>query len=189
MTLRRTWILVLLFAFSASFPAGAQDIFLKHGQASGAKKPAQEAATEEEPSIYVKPKKLKNSPAAGVSYKDHVYNSELQKASKLKMATLEDWRKSGLTPETPDEIRAYANASRAVSQSVMYKRREALMTYLEKQQFKKINASAQKKAPRAKAASSPVVQAKDQPASGGGQKPVYVKPADKAKSKKVFSSY
>lgn len=182
MALRRVCVLVLILVLAGGVQAGAQDIFLKYDKS---KAKEQQEAGGDAPAIYVKPQKLKNSPAGSVNYKDKVYNNQLQKVSKAKMETLEDWRESGLQPKTAEEIRAYANASRAASQNIMYKRRAALMAHLEKKQFKNatMKSSAQQK-------SAFKIQKDKQPSSASAtQKSIYVKPQDKAKSKKVFDQH
>lgn len=209
------------FALAGGQHAQAQNIFLKHGQKDG--EPEKQPETPDSaPTIYVKPQASpKSSPAAGAAYKDRLYNSQLQKISKLKMETLQDWHSSGLQPQTPAEIRSYADASRAASQNVMQKRRAALMGYLERQRSKslKTNAAAQQKSvfdlrqeqaiaaqeqqkiaalngqtaqnPQASQPGKPPAPATAAPPQQQQQpqKPVYARPENPAKSKKVFEPY
>ncbi|MCC6597208.1 MAG: hypothetical protein IT559_00215 [Alphaproteobacteria bacterium] len=204
MTGRRLCLWVLVFLLAGFGPAGAQDIFLKHNKPTSDK----EAETPKAPpKLYVAPKKTK-LPAGSISYKEKIYNSHLQQASRSRLETLEDWRKSGLKPQTAAEIKAYASASRAASQNVMYKRREALIPHLDRQRAIAVNAQLaaqqsaalqfQKKSALSSAGTQKTIKASAPVAAGTGaasaarpKKPrlVYVRPENKSKSKKVFNGY
>lgn len=206
MVLRRVFVLFLILVLGGGVPAGAQDIFLKYDKSKAKEK--QESGEGKKPTLYVKPQSSKSSSAGGISYKDRIYNNKLQKISKIKMESLDDWHRSGYQPQTAEEIRSYANASRAASQNIMYKRRAALMAHLERKQARiaRANISTQQKSAlqlrheqalasqamttegkekKKNSPSSSFVSAKGRPE----QRPVYIKPENKAKSKKVFNQH
>jgi len=113
-------------------PAVAQDLFIKRD--NGADKG-------DKPTLYLKPNITSNS-SLGTPYKfknrykDRLRTAQLKKHNLENLKTLEAWRKSGLQPKTAEEIASYASAHRAVTQQVMYKRREALNEHFAKQDLR-----------------------------------------------------
>jgi hypothetical protein len=129
-------IIFINILFCAGF-AQAQNIFNKYkgDQKVGTKK-------EEEPTLFVKPDGFKSEQKVDTSKfmvpkEVKLKNKQLQAEAAAKIAIYQDWIKSGKKPKTPEEIRAYADASRAYSQALTYQRREALTVHLEKAAIKR----------------------------------------------------
>jgi hypothetical protein len=126
--IRNVLIVLVVIAAVGFAPAVAQDYFIKKDKESGTGKPI----------LYNKlPAKPKSSLGRGgykVQYKDKL-EVKRQKITSLKMAkSLDEIYELGLKPRNAEELIFYAQASRAVTQNMVYKRREALMEHLEKQE-------------------------------------------------------
>jgi hypothetical protein len=99
----------------------------------------------EAPTLYVKPKNLKATPKAdpqkqamNKSTTDLLLkNKALQAYVNDKIDFYDDWNASGKKPQTAEEINAYAKASRAKSQALMYARREQLAKHLQENAAKR----------------------------------------------------
>ena len=209
-------ILIIFISFlSCAGFAQAQDIFNKYkgDEKAGIKK-------DEEPTLFVKPDGFKSEQKVdktkfAVPKEVKLKNKQLQAEAAAKIAIYQDWIKSGKKPKTPEEIMAYADASRAYSQALMYQRREALNAHLEKKALKrekerlaKLEVKKKKDAQTAaavKAASLKKLAAKKaepkkpqkvaqkkapaKAASAQKSKPIYKKPEVTTKPKPIFNSF
>ena len=112
-------------------PALAQDIFIK-------KESPEAAENGSKPTIYNKPtaKKFVKKQSSSIKYSDKlkVHNQKLKSAEMMR--TLEYWRENDAKPSNAQEILMYAQANRSIAQNLMYKRREALIKHLEKEERK-----------------------------------------------------
>lgn len=125
--IHRKLFLIILLVLGGFMPALAQEVFIP--KETG-------AAPGEKPTLFVMPKFDLTAPTASVKYKDKIKNETLKQASALKLKTLADWRASGYEPQNIQEQMALADATRAVHQNLMYKRRDALILHLQKEHEK-----------------------------------------------------
>lgn len=125
--IHRKLLLIALLVMAGFVPALAQEVFI-----------AKETGAEpgEKPTLFVKPTIDLNAPTASVKYKDKAKNEELKLASRVRLKTLADWQASGYKPQNIQEQMALADATRAVHQNLMYKRRDALILHLQKEDAK-----------------------------------------------------
>ena len=126
--IRNLFILLGLVVAVGFTPALAQSYFINKNKTEPGTKPT----------LYNKLPPQGQGAVSGVSPSKIKYKDKLkvkqQKVASLAMAkSLQEIHESGLTPTNIKEVMFYADASRAVTQQAVYKRREALMVYLQKQ--------------------------------------------------------
>ena len=111
-------------------PALAQDVFIKKNFGQDPDAPV---------TIFNKPKFSASAEKQSVvKYADRLNVQHLKAGSDAIASTLDEMREIGFKPSNAEEILLYANAHRAVSQSLMYERRKALINHLEKQEQRRI---------------------------------------------------
>ena len=111
-------------------PAVAQNIFLSPNKASAER----EGDSQKKGRIFLSPNRLSdeaNEPV--IKYRDKLVVKAMRKKALEKIKTLEEWEAEGLEPQNMAERMMYAQAKRAVSQKVMYERRQGLMAEIEKE--------------------------------------------------------
>jgi len=147
-----------------------------------------------------KPKTFIGEQIGKIKYKDKLKLKQQKIASLTKAQSLEEIHELGLKPTNAEELMFYAQASRAVTQGEVYKRREALMVHLQKQKQKLQAKIANQQAAALKVpgdtAKAPIqlsAPEKENPpkkAKKSGKPKLFVKSKeDKAKPTKVFTGY
>lgn len=110
-------------------PALAQDLFVRP---DGVGTPEGET-----PTLFVKPKKSslpEGTKQYAVKYGDKLKLQQQKNKTKIIISSFDEMQEIGFKPRDAEEIGYYARMHTAVAQNVMYKRREKLMAYLEKQE-------------------------------------------------------
>ncbi len=130
--------------------------------------------------------------------------ASLKARGRINMENLAEWKASGKKPGNAQEIFEYAAAHRAAAQSTMYKRREALISHLDRENQKVASRISSRSsgayAPsNAKAASQRTSQNKTSSKSGASQtdttkkRRIFIRPTksadEAAKPTKVFTGY
>lgn len=129
--IRNAFILGAVFLAVGLGPALAQELFVR--------KDGRAAQADEKPTLFVKPAPARFSyprRQSVVKYKDKLKLHQQQSDNKIIIDSFEEMRALGFKPRTAEDIQAYGQMHRATSQNIMYKRRAALMAYLEKQDTK-----------------------------------------------------
>ncbi len=174
-------------------PAVAQDIFVTNG--SGSKK-------DEKPTIFnkVAPNSFTEKQKV-VKYGARLNVQDQKAKSDMVAASLEEMREMGFKPSNAEEMQLYANAHRAVHQSYMYERRQALVKHLEKQDFERVKQGLLRNSQKAAFKAGSQAQSKasepdsEKPAKAERKtyrkNPIFVKKSaeEKAKPTKVFTDY
>lgn len=173
-------------------PAFAQDIFVTKGSAG---------KTDEKPTIYnkVKPNSFSKQQKV-VKYGGRLNVQDQLAKSEIVAASLDEMQEMGFKPSNAEEIQLYANAHRAVHQSYMYERRQALIKHFQKQDLERVKRDLLKNSPKAafkvgKSSNKASQPDSEKPSTAKTKKlskrPVYVKKSadEQAKPTKVFTDY
>ena len=197
MRMIRSYILIFAVILVAGAVGGfgsaaAQSIFNK------VETPASKASSKsgEKPSLFIKPKpSTATAKQSAVKYGEKAIVSQLKKDSELIASTLEDWKAAGRGPETAEEIKAYAQAHRAVAIARMAKRTQEYYSYIQKQEAKGLRSKIASTSSSALEVQSSAKASDDAPKAEAKKKTksVYVRPktskADSAAPTKVFTGY
>jgi len=191
--IRRVFLLFFGIMIVGFAPAVAQNYFIKQDKSP--------VVAGEKPTLFNKLKQTTtNKKKSVIKYADKLKVKQLKAKSFAKANSLDYWRESGKKPTNAQEITMYADAHRAVAQQNMYRRREALIAHIQKQELKEQGRVSNKSvgaysadtskgtAAKASADDAKVKKAK----KSSTKKPkVFVKKSkdDKAKPTKVFNNY
>ncbi len=139
---RRLAIICGILFLAGLGPALAADIFVRpqEGGKSSSAESEESGHPARLPVFNVPPSFHSEKPSdtgQEVLYQDKRDTAALKQNSLARIKTLEDWEASGREPQTEEEILAYASASRAVEQNLMYKRHEKLVAYMERKERQK----------------------------------------------------
>lgn len=124
----RFFILSIVFLGVGFGPALAQELFLRKDDGS---------AKDGKPTLYMKPREsgfTDQTEHFAVKYKDKLKLQQQKGNTKVLISSFEEMQELGFKPRNAKEIDAYGRMHRALSQNIMYKRREALIAHLEKQE-------------------------------------------------------
>ncbi len=192
--IRNLFIMLGLVAVVGFTPALAQGYFIKKNNTEAGEKRT----------LYNKlPPKGQGVVSGGASskikYKDKLKVKRQKITSLAKAGSLKEIHESGLTPTNIKEVMFYAEASRAVTQQAVYKRREALMVHLQKQRLNQEYRIAKQQMNAFKAQDAATESFEEPSASEKESAPkkkkskkskLFVKSKEnKAKSTKVFTGY